>query len=51
MQYSLFIVLYLGSIGMDRVLVELANLVINGQFYIEIIGKLPFHGHFPIIPL
>ena len=25
--------------------------VIKGQFYKGIIGKWPFHGHFPIIPL
>ena len=47
-QCSPLVLLYLGSIAMDRVISEL---FIKGQFYKGIIGKLPFHGHFPIIPV
>ena len=38
-----FITLCLGSIGMKS--------ATKGQFYIGIIGKLQFYGHFPIISL
>ena len=34
--------LYLGSIGMDKVI---CDCVIKGQFYRGIIGKWPFYGY------
>ena len=48
LQCSPFITLYLGSIGMDHIE---RNRVIKGQFSKVIIGKFPFHGHFPVIPV
>ena len=44
---SPFIKLYLGSIGMNHVKSELCYLE---TILLGIIGKCPFHGHFPISP-
>ena len=44
----LFITLYFGSLGMDCFISESCY---RGTLYDGIIGKWPFHGYFPIIPL